>query len=370
MRGKAWVFWAFSCAILALGGCASRQDMTLSELLRDLELEAGSWQGSLEDAPTTPKATPKATSPAATQVVADRPDSPASALPLPPAGLPEAKRPAGGTITIQPDSLLQISVDEDPSLDGSYPVNDIGAIQLGYVGPVILLDKTEVQAAQKIQEVLKYRDFRKATVNVRIIRASYDKIQIEGAVTRPGLVRIGSGDSISLNDAILRAGGLKTSIRNARVKVVRDGLLSAIAPALPGEEYVLVSENGVPVVPDIRLQNNDVAFILATVAGPDSDKESGGVRHVLVLGEVTRKGYYSFAQDEPCTLMHLLFKMGGLPKFANEGKVKIIRRDESGQERDFVVNAERIMEDGSPERDFPLEDGDRVVVSPRRISLF
>lgn len=128
--------------------------------------------------------------------------------------------PTDGVITIQPDCLVQIKVRDDPILDGNYSVNEIGAVELGYVGPVILLNMTEPLAKRKIKEVLDARYFRDAAVEVRISKPAYDRIEIGGAVNKPGLVRIGAGDSISLNDALLRAGGLKPSAKGATVRIV------------------------------------------------------------------------------------------------------------------------------------------------------
>lgn len=279
---------------------------------------------------------------------------------------------AAGRLTIQPDSLVRVSVAEDPGLDGSYPVNEIGAIQLGYVGPVILFNRTEERAEAKVAEVLKSRDFRNATVTVRILRASYDKIRVAGAVNNPGLIRLGAGDRITLNDALLQAGGLKASARDARVRIVRGGLLSAVAFDLPGEEYALVTEDDLPSVPRIRLRNNDLAYVYGLVQKTEVGARTGlsEKKTVLLLGEVRRQGVYNFSVWEPCTMMHLMFKIGGLPPYANRKAVRIVRKNEEGIEREFEVNVDRIMVDGNPKNDVGLQDGDRIIVPARRISLF
>jgi len=297
----------------------------------------------------------------------DSPETQISGLP-PLEGVPEEALPLGGqNITIQPDSLVQVRVEEDPSLNGSYPVNSLGAIELGYVGPVILYNRTETSAAKKIEEVLRTRDFKNATVSVRILRASYDKVRVAGAVNKDGVIKIGAGDAISLNDALLRAGGLRASVRGARVKIVRSGLLSAVAPALKGEEYSLVTDDGLPSVPSVWLRNNDVAFVFS--AAEEVSREVAS-RSILVLGHVKREGVYVFKGSEQSTIMYLLFKMGGLPPYANGKKIQVIRRDADGFEYEYIVNALRILERGDPEEDFELENGDRVIVKGRRLSLF
>lgn len=336
--------------VLVFCGCASdTHSINVSELLRQIESAERQKPVGGADAP-------------------DAPSAAISSLPLLPS-LPAAAPSGGkaGEITIQPDSLVQVSVDEDRSLDGSYPVNDIGAVELGYVGPVILLNKTEKQAEQKIRDVLKTRDFKNATVHVRILRASYDMVGVVGAVNRQGQIRIGAGDEVSLNDILLRAGGIRSAAKGTKVKIVRGGLRSAVASALEGEEYSLMTEDGKPSVPLVALRNNDVAFVFA------SDAEAGsevGEKVVLVLGEVGRQGLYSFHGSEPCSVMHLLLKMGGLPAYANTKELKIIRRDKEGKEKEIKVNAAKILEDGNPDKDVALENGDRVIVPSRKLSLF
>jgi len=299
------------------------------------------------------------------------PDAPVGGLPPPPTEA-ESLAVKAGDVTIQPDSVLQVSVREDSGLDGSYQVNEISAIQLGYVGPVFLHNMTERQAADKIKEVLESRFFNQATVSVRILRASYDKVALQGRVSSPGIIKIGSGDRISLNDALLRVGNVTASIKSARVRIVRGGLLRAVSASEPGEIYSLVDGDGNPDVPDVHLWNNDIAFIYASAGTGDAPAAIAekADKDILVLGEVKRQGIYRFADGTPATMMHLIFKMGGFPAYADTKAIKIIRRDEAGRENEIIADASRILKDGNPDKDIMLEHGDRVIVPARRMSLF
>lgn len=328
-------------------GCATTHDnVDVSKLLRDLggdrPVEGGKYSG--PDAPEPPSTgLPPLPSGASATAVANRVDE----------------------ITIQTDCIVQVSVKEDRQLEGSYTVNEIGAIELGYVGPVILYNMTEKQAEQKIREVLESRYFRTATVKVKILKASYDKMMVMGAVNKPGVIKIGAGDAISLNDALLRAGGLRPAIKGAKVRVVKGGLTKAVA--FEGDEYALVAEDGKPSIPDVKLRNNDVVYVFSSDASAPSEV---GEKEVYVLGEIQKPGVYRFSTAEPCSVMHLLFKIGGLPPYANAKDIRIIRRDKDGGEQDIKVNAEKILKEGKPEDDVALENGDRIVVPARRISLF
>ncbi len=298
------------------------------------------------------------------------PDTPVAELPP----LPEDGGAGAGVVTIQPDSIVQVTVREDSQLDGSYQVNQLSAIQLGYVGPVFLHNLTEDQAADKITEVLENRFFREATVNVRILRPSYDTVAVRGRVSRPGVIQIGSGDRISLNDALLRVGNVTAPIRDSHVRIVRGGLTRAVAASEPGEEFALVDEEGDPRVPDVWLWNNDVAFLFTRTArqpdGPEDVIEERETREVLVLGEVRRQGIYRFTDPRRATMMHLVLQMGGFPTYANTRAIRVIRRDDNGREQEFQVNAGDILAEGNPDLDFAFENGDRVIVPARRMSLF
>lgn len=400
---------------ILLCGCASTSRDSLAELLRDLEElqtmqspavaggETAPLRGnagprhvvseaSAPDAPRTMDEIPAASpvQPSVTAPGAKAESSPLSELPangseeeveipdVPDPGLPELPGledgGLSGVLTIQPDCLVQVSVEEDPSLDGSYPVNGIGAIQLGYVGPVILYNKTEDGAAGKIAEVLRGRHFKNATVSVRILRASYDRVQVVGGVNSAGLVKIGAGDAIALTDLLLRAGGVKPGMRRPTARVVQGGLLSPMVASLPGEEHVLVDDQGMPAIPNVYLRNNDLVHVHEgwAAGGSQGTAVAGGKgeREILVLGEVKRPGIYRFSGGEPCTLLHLIFKMGGLPPYANTKSIRVMRMDEDGYEIEHRLDARSVLQEGDPRDDFELMNGDRVVVPARRISLF
>lgn len=297
------------------------------------------------------------------------PDAPAKPVSNLPELSPEIEAAVGKgvSLTIQPDSQLRIAVKEDPGLGGSFMVSDIGAIKLGYIGPVILDNLTEEGAERKIRKILEGREFHTATVDVQILRASYDKLRIDGDVRRPGLIKVGAGDVVSLNNALIRAGGIQYPAKYTRIKIVRGGLLSAVWPSLPGEMYSLVDENGYPGVPDVFLRNNDVVLVSSLAAKKSQKARSNWV---LVLGEVSKEGYYSFEGTAKFTMMNLILKMNGLPRYANEKKVRVVRTDREGNEEEFVVDVRDLMEEGDPELDFDLQNGDRIIVPERRISIW
>jgi protein involved in polysaccharide export with SLBB domain len=282
--------------------------------------------------------------------------------------------PRPSVATIQPDSVLWVSVTEDPSLSGRYMVNDASAIDFGYVGLVFLPDLSVEQAEAEIKRVLEGRYLKNATVSVKLAKASYDRITVSGHVEMPGEIKIGPGATISLNEALRRAGGLRASRDHSRVKIVRGGVKTPFGAAAEGEVYPLTTQEGQLKVPDLFLRNDDLVYVFtpsseAKGANPDSVITGVGGKRVILLGEVPRRGVIEFSENEPCTLMYLLFKIGGLPRFARGDRITVVRRNKDGQEQKFLVNGEKLMKSGKPEDDLVLESGDRIVVPARSISF-
>ena len=295
----------------------------------------------------------------------DLPDLPADELLGKPEGAGDDTT-TGAAITIQPDTVLWITVDEDTSLNGKYLVNEYSAIDFGYVGLVLLTDMTIAGAETRIQQNLEGRYLKKATVSVKLAKASYDRVGVAGAVLNPGMLKIGPGSTISLNDALRRAGGLRLEATDARVKLIKGGLLSPFGPIAEGTIFPLVDDDSRPTIPRINLSNNDLVYVFPH----QTSSVSVGEKRILLMGEVSRQGFVQFAGNEPCTLLNLLFKIGGLTKYAKTDGIRIVRRDKSGKETEIQADAKGLMREGNPDDDIVLENGDRVIVPTRGIKLW
>lgn len=274
--------------------------------------------------------------------------------------------------TIQPDTVLWVSVAEDPSLNGRYVVNNSSAIDFGYVGLVFLQDMTATQAEAAIRNVLIGRYLNLATVTVKIAKASYDVVGVLGNVEMPGEIKIGPGAAITLSEALRRASGLRSGRESNRVKIIRGGLRNPFGPVAEGELFSLVTEDGQMRVPAVYLRNNDLVYVFSAQA-PSADgvvSTGGGGKRIVLLGEVPRRGVVEFGENDPCTLMFLLFKIGGLPRFAKGDRIQIVRRQKDGSEKTFIVDGDALMKSGNPDDDVILESGDRVVVPVRKLSFF
>ena len=363
-------------AVLILTGCGTSSDEELvSQILREYSsvepagyADSGFPGGLYSDLGLTmPTAPSLAVATAALTTGGELPIQAADVADL--GGLGEQLR--AGAVTIQPDTVLRITVKEDPSLNGTYKVTDQGSIQFKYVGLTFLDNLTVEEAEARIRERLEGVYVRQATVDIQILQASYDRIRVEGLVKDPGPQKIGAGSRISLHAALLRAGGVVPSAQNAVVKIIRNGVIDPIAHSRPSEVVSLIGADGRPQVPEIFVSNNDLVQVGQREQTTRGGKRQlgGGVR-ILLLGEVGKPGYVEFGAGEEATLLNLVFRIGGFSRWANDKKIEVVRRNGYGLKEVFVVNAREIQEYGDPEDDFAFEHGDVVRVPPRRWPLF
>ncbi len=282
----------------------------------------------------------------------------------------------GGDFKILPGAMIRIIVQEDPKLSGDYQVNEVGAVALGYIGPVVLINRTAGEAEDAIIRILEGRDFRKASVSVEIIRPPVEKVVMRGMVRKPATVEIGIGEKTTLKELLILVGGVLPSVHKPLAEVFRGGMSSALPFALDPEKYPLVDADGKPSIPHVELRNHDIVNIISadTIGETNVDGKITTTLQgadIIMIGEVYRQGPVRFQPGESCTIMKLMFKIGGLPPYANRAKVQIVRRDAlTGKDQIIKVNVAEIMDTCNPDLDIPLQHGDRVKVFPRRILLF
>jgi polysaccharide export outer membrane protein len=299
------------------------------------------------------------------KAAAKTPSAPAPKAPA--EAKPAATPPALGVVTIQPGCRIRVTLTDGATRGGTYVADAAGAVSIGELGLVALRNKTEPAAAAAIGNLLGKRGSTNTDVRVEILAASYDTLEVRGAVVSPGPVQIDPGGRLSLNDALLRAGGVPVDPRGAVVRVLRGGLTQAVADLSQAETYSLVDGGGRPAVPSVWLANNDVVYVFT---GGAEDVVEVGERQITVLGEVPKPGVYRFNETEPCTLLHLLLKIEELTAYADARAVEIHRRGPDGRETVQTVNVEPLLEEGRRSDDVPLRNGDRIVVPARRLSLF
>jgi polysaccharide export outer membrane protein len=83
-------------------------------------------------------------------------------------------------------------------------------------------------------------------------------------------------------------------------------------------------------------------------------------KRVSVEGEVQRPGPVSLATQ--LTVVEALSSAGGVTVFANDKKIRVIRRGDEGQELEFTFNYRAYVKGRAPGTNIVLQPGDVIVV--------
>lgn len=181
-----------------------------------------------------------------------------------------------------------------------------------------------------------------------------NRVELKGAVYRPGMFAIGDGLK-TVRDLIDKADGVTEDAYTDRVLLYREG---------PEKQLEVVALDLKDILrgaaPDITLKRNDMLVISSV-----NELEERG--DVYIGGQVARPGAYPYAANS--TVEDLIFQAGGLLEGASTARVDISRRivDPSATEatnqlaQEFTVSLENGLAIGEG-KGFRLKPYDRVEV--------
>ena len=190
---------------------------------------------------------------------AAQPAAPAAAAPLERTQLvdPNKKLAVGDQVSIE------IVQDKEPPV--SKVVTATGDLDVPPLDRVRVAGKTTSEAAADIKRRLEADYYYQATVKLSIDRvntaATMGKIHMQGELRAPGVIDTYAGEALTLNEAILRAGGFKEFANPRRVKVTR----RAGGVAKSYEVDVKKIQRTGEVEADMVLQDGDRVFVPRTM---------------------------------------------------------------------------------------------------------
>ncbi len=258
-------------------------------------------------------------------------------------------------------------------------VNEAGFVDVLHVGPVQVagLDMAEAEAA--IARACVDREiYRSPHVNVVMKRPKVNRITVLGAVEKPGVVELRSGNS-DLLQALVQAGNL-TKEAGSMVEIhhpgfrAEDSQAPKIAEGPDGSGNQLTSYDTPGKVISSRSLKVDLAS-LGKGAPADYGLEDGAVVRVekrdppalQVLGLVHKPNRYEFPLGKNMRLMDAIAIAGGTSnQLAN--KVFIIRRREGTEPMLVEVSLRRAKRNGM--ENMLLEPGDTVSVEQTTGTVF
>ncbi|MCB1058020.1 MAG: polysaccharide biosynthesis/export family protein [Acidobacteria bacterium] len=262
---------------------------------------------------------------------------------LPPTVSAQSSAPAaaGSSYVIGPRDLLEIKVFEVPELNGERTVSAEGTISFPPIGDITVGGRTVGDAERYLKRLLEEKYFQRATVTVQVREYRSKPISVIGAVKQPG--NLGFSGRWTLLEAITAAGGLAEN-HGSVIYVLRrapNGLSTQVEISV---EDLMVE--GDPKV-NLPIFANDLINVASTIEVT-----------VYCLGEVGQPGAVVFKSTERITLLSAIARAGGLSERASP-KI-LVKRGGGERDQEIAVDYRRILAGKDP--DFPLEDGDVVVV--------
>lgn len=197
------------------------------------------------------------------------------------------------------------------------------------------------------------QDLRLEQGDIVFVPTAGDRVEVDGAVTRPALYELVDGES--LRDAIRFAGGFQPHADIRRVQIER---------VLPPEQrepgrsraVVDVSLADIEDAAAVPVRNGDRVTVFAVLEATRNQ--------IALTGAVWRPGTYG--AEPGLRLWDLIGRAGGLLPDVYEGRAQIQRLDETEYRRRLIpVSLERDA-DGNPLENPPLEGMDQVFVYAKR----
>jgi polysaccharide biosynthesis/export protein len=240
-----------------------------------------------------------------------------------------AESPPATEYTLGPGDVLQVEVLGESGIGGTVVISATGEVSLTYCGLVPLVGKTVFEAEQALRACLADGYLVSPQVAVRVDQYRSQKVEVLGAVEKPGQYYLTSLDS-TLRSVLGQAGGVKAEKSVGRVVVTH----------VTGERTVVPLESLMGPAGDLALRRGDVIDV-------------GQGELVWVGGEVVRPGSVGFM--EGMTLTQAIIKAGGPTPLARLRGAYLVRDEDRVQ-----VNVQRMLK--GKDEDLALQPGDRVVV--------
>jgi protein involved in polysaccharide export with SLBB domain len=280
------------------------------------------------------------------------------------AGLLLLAGPAGATPTTEPSRLrkimagdrLRITVAEQEDLGRVYPVAGDGSIDFGFVGRLQVENLTIEEAEQFLEERLEEQYFKSATVQVDVADFVEGDILVMGAVKSPGSLSFRGDQLLTLFEAITYKDGLGPNADAREVMILR------WKPGGSMEREIIRIDvqsmfSKLDFSRDQFLRARDIVYV-PSLGGGD------GANEFLVLGEVSRAGFYPYSTG--MNMIRLLTMMGGFGGGAQLESTRILRPTGAGGYISIPVDMGRLLGAADMSQNVAIQAGDIIFVPSSR----
>ncbi len=253
------------------------------------------------------------------------------------------------TYRIGASDVLEISIWQSPDMNRTVTVRFDGRIAFPLAGDVMAAGLTPSELAAELSERL--REFiRSPQVTVSVKEFHSRQVLVLGKIGRPGIYPLRG--PMKLLELLTAAGINLSDVDMKGVTVMR-----STGDVLKVDLEALLYRADVRQNIDLRAGDN--IFVpeksAATAAGPQT-------KEIMVMGEVTKPGAYSFPADRPVTVKELLLSGGGLTTNASLTNAKVVRADRMQEPTDL----NKLIFGGDMSQDLALYHGDVLYVPKRK----
>jgi len=92
-------------------------------------------------------------------------------------------------------------------------------------------------------------------------------------------------------------------------------------------------------------------------------------KQVVITGAVRVPGAQDMPVGEKCMLSRVILRAGGFSSFANERKVRIIRKGEKEKPQEIIADVQAVLQDGKLDADVELQADDLVIVKEKILNF-
>lgn len=307
-------------------------------------------------APPSPVA--QAAAQRAAQQTANPAENPNSYAPSSLLSLPASMELLDNKVALQPGESFAYAVLEDLEEPLALYVEKDGTVNFPLVGQRKVEGYTPKALAEEIKKELEDKYYYKATVILSRTLPAKGKVFISGQVVTSGSMEIPPTQVWTLSKTILTAGGFTEAADRSRVALIRKDPLNPKAENRQEFDVGKMLETG-DFSGDPVVRPGDLILI----------SRIDMTARVTVSGQVLTPGVYNIPRRD-FTVSQAVMSAGGLGKFANARKVKLIRQNTADKSTQVIlVDIKKVLEEGRRDLDPVVEPNDTITVPERFINF-
>ncbi len=245
----------------------------------------------------------------------------------------------GQGYTVGPADVLDVSVWDEPDLDGEFTVDAGGRIDYPLLGQVRVAGMDTAEIKQSLAELLERDYLYQADVTVRVKEHRSQKVEIRGDVGKPGVYFLDG--PMRLLDLLVRADGISSQLGNLgsqrRARIVIPTRTGAGSDAEAGKEFTTTHVGLRELLVEGRKEANLPLHDGYVVYIPPALAEESTIH---VLGEVNNPG--SVPWEEGLTVLRTITMAKGTTKRAVLKKA-YVTREQDGEILKIPVQMEDVL---------------------------